>query len=173
MLDDTPADRDLIATVLRYAGFDVFEAATGEEALELARSHRPDVIIADLLMPGMNGYEFTRALRSDELIRETPVVFCTATYDEREVSRLAVACGVAHILLKPFEPGELPRIMGEVLGATHDLAPIVRDGQFDREQLRVLNEKLVQKVHELARANHGHEKLQEELHEVACSRVAQ
>jgi PAS domain S-box-containing protein len=163
VLDDTPADRDLIATVLRYAGFEVLEAATGEEALELARSARPELIIADLVMPGMNGYEFTRALRADELIRETPVVFCTATFDERHVRPLAEACGVSHILIKPCEPGEITRVVEEVLGSTPDVAPIVRVEQFDREVFRVINEKLVEKVHELEQINHQHHQLQEEL----------
>lgn len=163
VLDDTPADRDLIATVLRYAGFVVFEATSGEAALELARSERPDLIFADLLMPGMNGYEFTHALRRDELIREIPVVFCTATYDEREISSLAEACGVSHILVKPCEPEEIIRVVGEVLGSKPSLAPIVPVEQFDREQLRVLNQKLVEKVYELERLNREHQELQDEL----------
>jgi PAS domain S-box-containing protein len=165
VLDDTPADRDLIATVLRYAGFEVLEAATGEEALELARGSRPELIITDLVMPGMNGYEFTRALRSDELIRKTPVIFCTATFDERNVRPLAEACGVSHILIKPCEPGEITRVVEEVLGSTPDFAPIVGVEQFDREVFRVLNEKLVEKAHELEQINYEHRVVMETIAE--------
>jgi PAS domain S-box-containing protein len=165
VLDDTPADRDLIATVLRYAGFEVLEAATGEEALELARGRRPELIIADLVMPGMNGYEFARALRADELIRETPVVFCTATFDERHIRPLAEACGVSHILIKPCEPGEITRVVEEVLGSTPDFAPIVRVEQFDREVFRVINEKLVEKIHELELINREHRVVMETMAE--------
>lgn len=163
VLDDRASDRDLIATVLRYAGFEVVETGSGEEALAQARRDRPDLVVADLLMPGMNGYEFVRALRADDRTARTPVVFCTAVYAEGEVERLAGACGVSHILMKPCEPGEIIRVVGETLGSTPELTPEVEVEQFDREQLHVLNDKLVEKVRELEVLDGEHVGLHEHL----------
>jgi two-component system, cell cycle sensor histidine kinase and response regulator CckA len=104
VLDDRATERDLLSTVLGYAGHAVLQASTGEEALDLARANRPELIIADLMMPNMNGYEFVRELRGDPTLENTRVVFCTATYDEDEVRAVAQSSGVLHTLVKPCEP---------------------------------------------------------------------
>lgn len=165
VLDDRAADRELLSTVLRYAGYDVEEVSSGEDALEMAHRSRPDLITTDILMPEMNGYEFVRRLRQDPAIGETPVIFCTATYDEEECKRLAESCGVSHIIIKPTEPEEIIRIVSGALGSHNGLPrPTPGDDfEFDREQLRVLNEKLVQKVNELEIANREQTELQEHL----------
>ena len=86
-------------------------------------------------MPEMNGYEFVRELRSDPVVGNTPVVFCTAIYAEGETRQLAAACGVSHFLLKPCEPETIVRTVGEALGSDHDLvAPPVSGQQFDRQR---------------------------------------
>jgi PAS domain S-box-containing protein len=165
VLDDRQADRELLATVLRYAGYAVEEASSGKAALNLARTKRPDLITADTLMPEMNGYEFVRLLREDPAISEIPVIFCTSTYDEEEVRRLAKACGVSHILIKPCKPEEVVRVVGTALGSAEGHAASVAAEQFDHQQLQVLNEKLVQKANELEVANREHADLQEHLRE--------
>jgi PAS domain S-box-containing protein len=153
VVDDRAAERDLLATVLGYAGHTVVEASTGEVALALARANRPELIVVDLMMPGMNGYEFMRELRADKAVGNTRVVWCTATYDEHEVRRIATSCGVAHILVKPCEPEAIVRTIDEALRAGSDPAPRIVAEQFDREQLRVLNAKLVQTLGELETRN--------------------
>jgi PAS domain S-box-containing protein len=150
VLDDRTTERDLLSTVLGYAGHSVVQAATGEEALEIARKSEPELILVDLMMPGMNGYEFVRKLRADPTVGNTRVVFCSATYDQDEVRKIAESCGVSHILAKPCEPEEIIRVVDEVLDSSGgDHAPGVAAEEFDREQLRLLNAKLVQKVSEL------------------------
>ena len=104
VLDDRPEDRELMSTLLRYAGHTVVEAASGDEALELAREQRPALVISDILMPGMNGYEFVRRLREDSEVGGVAVVFCTANYLEGEVRGLAAACGVSRFITKPCPP---------------------------------------------------------------------
>jgi PAS domain S-box-containing protein len=154
VLDDTQDARDLLSTVLGYAGYRVLQATTGETALDIARSERPELIITDIVMPGMNGYEFVRELRSDPAVGNTPVIFSTASYAEGETRQLADACGVSHFLVKPCEPETIVRVAGEALGSDHELVMTPVSGeQFDRHLLRALNEKLVQKVKELETVN--------------------
>jgi signal transduction histidine kinase len=159
VLDDHAVDRELLTTLLGLAGYSVHEASTGEEALGLARVEAPDLVIADIVMPEMNGYEFVRRLRSHPDTAAIPVVFCTANYEKAEVRRLAASCGVAHFIAKPSDPETIVGTVGEVLGSTRTLpGPLIRD-EFDREQLRLLNDKLVQKVDELESAHAERRKL--------------
>jgi signal transduction histidine kinase len=175
VLDDRPADRELLTTVLGHAGYEVREACTGDEALELAHAEPPDLIITDILMPAMNGFEFVRRLRSDPHTNAIPVVFCTANYLEGEVKDLAAACGVSHFILKPSDPGAIVSTVGDVLGSTRTLPRPLANKAFDREQLRLLNDKLVEKVGELEAANAERRKLIGELvtaHEDERERIA-
>jgi signal transduction histidine kinase len=149
VLDDRAANRDLLSTVLGHAGHTVVQAATGEQALDLVRTNQPELIVADLVMPGMNGYEFVGELRADPELRNIKVVFCTAAYDQGEVRSLAESCGVSHILVKPCEPEEIIGVVGEALSSNRTPASHIVTDQFDREQLRVLNAKLTQKLDEL------------------------
>jgi|GEM_PF-1748860 PAS domain S-box-containing protein len=150
ILDDRPADRELLSTVLTYAGHEVIEAAAATDALRIVRTARPELVITDLLMPEINGYEFVRHLRADPEVGQTKVVFCSATYDSDEVTRLAEECGVVRVLSKPVDPETIIRVVAEVLGAPQEADAKISE-RFDREELRVLNNKLVQKVNELQR----------------------
>ena len=82
VLDDRASNRDLVAVVLRSVGHTVLEAGDGESALALARSEQPELIIADMLMPEMDGYEFVRLLRADPAVGHTRVVFYTGIFVE-------------------------------------------------------------------------------------------
>jgi CheY-like chemotaxis protein len=104
VVDDAPTNREFLVTLLGYRGHRLLEAADGAEALALVRAERPDLVIADILMPTMDGYEFVRQLRADPVIAQILVIFYTAYYHEQEAKALAQACGVAHILTKPSEP---------------------------------------------------------------------
>ena len=149
ILDDRPADRQLLSTVLDYAGHEVVAAEDGAIALDLARREKPDLIISDVLMPGMNGYEFVRRLRAEPDVGATTVIFCTGTYEEGEVRRLAASVGVTRFLPKPYEPQSLMATVKEALGDREVGATEVEPLEFDREQLRIVNNKLVEKVTEL------------------------
>jgi PAS domain S-box-containing protein len=153
IIEDRAADRDLLALVLTRAGYEVLEAANGEAGIELATSGRVDLIISDIVMPGMDGYELVRALRAAPRTAKIPVVFCTATYVVEEVRRLADACGVRQILIKPYEPETVVRTVPEALERAEPPPVRLASEEFHREHLRVLNAKLVQKLNELEEAN--------------------
>jgi signal transduction histidine kinase len=150
VLDDRPEDRELMSSLLTYAGHTVVEAASGDEALRLARQQRPALVISDILMPGMNGYEFVRRLREDSEVGGVAVIFCTANYLEGEVRELAAACGVSRFISKPSPPEVVLATVDEALDASEPLTlPGPPGPEFEREQLRVINDKLVEKVAEL------------------------
>ncbi|WP_322802327.1 response regulator transcription factor [Thermoflexus sp.] len=98
--------RELIVFTLEFGGFQVIAATNGEEAVELARQHRPDLIILDVRMPRMTGYEACRILKSQEETRAIPVVFLSAKGQEAEI-RQGMEAGADAYILKPFAPDEL------------------------------------------------------------------
>jgi signal transduction histidine kinase len=154
VLDDRPEDRELMSTLLGHAGHDVIEAASGDAALTLIRERHPELIVTDILMPGMNGYEFVRRLREDSEVGGTTVIFNTANYLEGEVRELAAACQVSWFITKPSEPEVVLATVAEALGASEPRPlPVASGPGFEREQLRVINDKLVEKVTELERVS--------------------
>src|SRR5262249_5758540 len=104
IVDDRPANREYLVTLLGYDGHQVLEATNGLEALAQARAQLPDLILTDLVMPLMDGYELARQVRAAPAIASTRIVFLTSSYIVDEPRRLAAACGVTHIIAKPAEP---------------------------------------------------------------------
>ena len=153
IVDDQASNRDLIATLIRYAGHTSLEAANGSLALTLVRSECPTLVICDLLMPVMDGYEFVRQLRAHASTADTQVIFYTATYLEGEARALANACGVQHLLFKPCEPEVILQTIALALGEKTPKETVQDVAGFDREHLRLLTDKLVRKVNELELSN--------------------
>ena len=153
IVDDQPANRDYLVTLLGYGGHRLLEAADGAEALEIARAERPGLIIADVLMPTMDGYELVRQLRADPALAQTPVIFCTAHYHEQDARSLALSCGVSRVLTKPSEPEDVLNAVESVLGLAPRRTIPEPPEDFDREHLRVLTDKLSQKAEDLGATN--------------------
>src|SRR5439155_16033766 len=107
VVDDRPAGRESLVKLLRHSGHRLLEAGDGAEALAIATAERPDLVITDVLMPTMDGYEFVRRLRATPKIAETPVIFFTGHYHEGDALDLARACGVTSVLTKPANPEAL------------------------------------------------------------------
>src|SRR5690349_2518517 len=80
VVDDHMPSRQFLTSLLGYQGYRVLEASDGLQGLQIVRAERPDLIVSDILMPTMDGYEFVRQLRNDPDISRTKVVFCTAMY---------------------------------------------------------------------------------------------
>ncbi len=153
IVDDHSTNRDLIKTVLGYDAHAVIEASDGVEGLARARDAHPDLVITDVLMPAMDGFEFCRQLRTDESLAHTPVIFYTATYLEHEARELAQACGVSHFLLKPAEPQEILSTVRAALEANEPAPAADLTEAFGREHLRVMTNKLARKVDDLEETN--------------------
>ena len=113
--DDNRANRDAMAALLETAGHRVVSAANGREALERAREHRPELVISDVLMPEMDGYELARRLHLDPATAATTVLFYTAYFGTHEAKELALAHGVARVLVKPSDNDAILAAVNEVL----------------------------------------------------------
>src|SRR3954449_8512962 len=148
IVEDQPADGDLLLALLGYQGHAMLEAHDGAEGLALTISERPDLVITDMLMPGMDGYEFAWRVRANPELAGTRIMFYTATYLAEEVRRLAAAIGVASVLTNPAEPKYLLEVVRAAL--TADLPPQsarpVPPADLDREYLRLLTTTLHDKV---------------------------
>jgi putative two-component system response regulator len=149
VVDDDPDNRKFLATLLASDRHRVLEASDGKEALVVSRSNRPDLVISDVLMPTMDGYEFVRQLRASSELARTPVIFWTATYLEQEAHDLARECGVYHLLSKPCEVTLLLRTVKNALEPESLSAPLAHPSEFKRQHLRLLTNKLSQQVMEL------------------------
>ena len=106
--------RDLITFTLTFAGHQVVAAANGEEALNKAREEVPDLILMDVRMPKMTGYEACKALKAIPAMRHIPVVFLSAKGQESEIQQ-GVEAGAEEYILKPFAPDELTKQIKSVL----------------------------------------------------------
>ena len=117
LLVDDEADIRRIGELSLHSvgGWDVLLASSGDEGIEAARAHRPDLILMDMMMPEMDGMSALRQLRADPELASTPVVFMTAKVQRDEVARYleAGAKGVVH---KPFDPMTLPDEIRQILG---------------------------------------------------------
>jgi DNA-binding response OmpR family regulator len=106
--------RELINFTLTFAGHQVTAVANGEEAVEQARAIKPDLIMLDVRMPRLTGYDACRRIKAIDAIKDIPVVFLSAKGQDDEVSTGLDAGAVAYIL-KPFAPEELTRQIAEIL----------------------------------------------------------
>src|SRR3989338_779191 len=82
IIDDSPTERHILSQLLLGNGFQVSTAENGEEGIERARQTKPDLILMDVVMPGANGFQATRALSKDEATKDIPVIICTTKNQE-------------------------------------------------------------------------------------------
>jgi DNA-binding response OmpR family regulator len=98
--------RDLITFTLQFAGYEVVAASNGAEAVSLARQENPDLILLDVRMPRMTGYEACAAIKADPKLKNVPVIFLSAKGQESEIQAGLVA-GAKEYLIKPIAPDQL------------------------------------------------------------------
>jgi DNA-binding response OmpR family regulator len=126
VVDDEPSIRLLCRVNLTAAGMEVVEAVDGNDALELARTEAPDIVLLDVMMPGIDGWKVAGELAADELTRDLPIVFLTARAERADRERGHDLGGVGY-LLKPFDPVMLAALVETTLE---------RIDRGEREELR-------------------------------------
>ena len=114
LVEDFDDTRLMMKMWLVKNGYRVIEAETGEEAISLAQSERPDLIIMDVMMPGMNGLDATQRIRQDRALRRTPIVAVSA-YGAEEYRSLALDAGCNEYVSTPFEPQTLADLIKDLL----------------------------------------------------------
>lgn len=115
LAEDEPQIARLIEFKLKKEGYQVTWKENGEEALKAIKADKPDLILLDVMMPVMDGYEVLRRLKEDENLRSIPVVMLTARAQERDVVK-GIDMGAEDYITKPFHPAELLARVKRILG---------------------------------------------------------
>ena len=113
--EDEPDIRELVAFTLRFAGHEVFATSNGEDALIQAGQIIPDLILMDVRMPKMTGYDACRAMKADASLKDIPIVFLSAKGQDTEI-QTGLDAGAEEYLLKPFAPDQLVERVKAILG---------------------------------------------------------
>ena len=151
VVDDRPTNIEIARETLGLGGHRVVEAAHGRDALIVAKRSRPDVVVTDVMMPGMDGFQLVHELRSDPATAGIPVLLYTAHYSPAEASTVAATVGVSSVLSKAGDPLEL---LDAVDAALRDHPPhrpslTSPEPDFGERHLYTVNAKLMQKIQAL------------------------
>lgn len=114
VVEDSPPQRKVISDLLRDSGLEVATANDGLEALEQIQKARPDVVVMDVVMPRMNGYELCRRLKKDKATESLPIVMCSTKGEEFD-RHWGIKQGADAYISKPFQPQELVSTVKQLL----------------------------------------------------------
>jgi twitching motility two-component system response regulator PilH len=106
VVDDSPTERHFLVELLTKNGYTVITAESGEEGIEKAKAELPDLVLMDVVMPGLNGYQATRTLTRDEATKNIPVIVCTSKGQETD-KIWGLRQGALDYLVKPINSDEL------------------------------------------------------------------
>ncbi|HVE92058.1 MAG TPA: response regulator [Actinomycetota bacterium] len=132
--EDDASTRQLLSRALQADEHETFEAKDGAEALEVARQRSPQLLILDVNMPKMNGFEVARRLQADPGSPDRRIIFLTGAVDEEDHLK-GWTVGADAYLTKPFEPEQLSDLVREVLSATPEQLQERREKEIERAKL--------------------------------------
>jgi len=131
VVEDFDDTRLMMKMWLVKKGYRVIEAETGEEAITIAKREHPDLIIMDVMMPGMNGLDATHQIRQYQSLRRTPIVAVSA-YGADEYRRIAIEAGCDEYVSTPFEPRELAELIQSLLASKDSSELYAEQSHHDR-----------------------------------------
>ena len=148
IVDDRKEELYLLETLLKWSSYDVVPATNGAEALEKLRAEGVDMIIADILMPVMDGFQLCREVKGDEELKDIPFVFYTATYTDERDEELALKVGADKFIRKPMEPEEFINIIKGVIGDVEKgkIKPKKPALEEEKGVFKLYSERLVRKL---------------------------
>lgn len=128
VIEDSPTIMAMKRSILEGAGFDTIAASDGIEGIQRVWEEKPDLILLDIRLPDMNGYQVCRLLKSDDTYRDIPIVMATASETEKKDEFWGVQTGADAYLVEPFEPDDLLAIVRRLIGSE-------RSGQAECEEV--------------------------------------
>ena len=152
VVDDHEENCYLLQALLQGNGYEVVSATNGGDALVLARRSAPDIVISDILMPGMDGFTLCREWKADDRLKGIPFVFYTATYTHPNDEKFALSLGADRFIVKPAEPESFLRMIADVLalqqagGLRKPASGAASNPATETGYLREYNETLVRKL---------------------------
>ncbi len=168
--DDNADDRKILRCLLEHHRCQVIEAVDGQEALEQAARHMPDIIISDALMPKMDGFQFLRAVKTNKTLQSIPFVFYSATYTGADEAELAISLGAEAFIIKPKDPVEFWDELSDIIDgcSLSDMTklraePIKEDHDYLLKYSNIVANKLEEKVKELEQVLAQHKQAEESL----------
>ena len=159
VVDDKPQNLYMLEVLFSTNGYDVEKAINGIEALETAHKTPPDVVISDILMPGMDGFSLCKNWMADEQLRDIPFIFYTATYTDTRDKEFALSLGAERFLVKPLDGETMLSIVQEVIRnraikeTADQTAEIDNGDEFYKEYNETLVRKLEDKMLQLEKSN--------------------
>ncbi len=145
IVEDEEEIRNVFKSFLESAGYTVLEAASGAACLQAARARPPDLVISDVLLPGMDGYEIVRRLHGEPRLCGIPIILISGLFNDRAAIELARGFGVRHFLTKPIPKEVLLKEVSDALRET-PAQTFAWTEQLEREHNHVLVDKLTEKV---------------------------
>lgn len=158
IVEDIDSDRKLLSINMRYHGWEVLEATNGVEAMEILSREKPDLIVSDILMPKMDGFELIWSIKQREDTKSIPFIFYSAIYTGEKDKLLAIALGAEAFIEKPKEPEELFETIVNVYRSIKevklpDMRLIMEEEEFLKAYSYIVAAKLDEKVRELTNLN--------------------
>jgi PAS domain S-box-containing protein len=151
IVDDKEENLYMLETLLKGSGYEVILAVNGAEALERLRTQGFDMIISDVLMPVMDGFQLCREVKGDDDLKDIPFVFYTATYTDKKDEEFALKLGADKYILKPTEPDEFIRIIEGVIRDVREgkITPKKPALEEEEEVFKLYSERLVKKLEKM------------------------
>ncbi len=149
VVDDMEVNLELLEARLEGSGYEVTSAMNGVEALEILKTDSVDMIISDILMPKMDGYQFCRECKQSDTIRKIPFIFYTATYTDKKDEELALRMGADKFIRKPTERDEFMKIIEGVIGAAEAGKIEPKKPSLEEEEkeiVKLYSERLINKL---------------------------
>ena len=158
IVDDKPDNLYMLETLLKASGYDVVTAGDGVEAMEKLKQDSIHMIISDILMPGMDGFQLCRECKTDNSFKKIPFIFYTATYTEKKDEEFALSLGAEKFIVKPIEPDAFLKILKIVILDYRKAALVVSKKPVEETKYligynRRLARKLEKKMHDLSIRN--------------------
>ena len=151
VVEDDIDSNELLKQVFLAKGYEVDCALNGKLAIKLIENNIPDIIVSDILMPEMDGYELCRSIKNNSEYKQIPFIFYTATYTDSNDERLALKLGAARFVIKPVSPSKMVEIVEEVRkqNQVQNDGPQNDGAVVDKMYAQALRRKLDKKILEL------------------------